>query len=246
MVRVRNFCIDRWEASLVDPGSARPLSPYYPPHPKLLARVHTVWQVERLTLGDESARQMPLPIVPSWQRGPFEIQAVSAAGVVPQGYLSYHRAKTACEAAGKRLCSETEWTTACRGAAQLKFPYGSHYLAGRCNIHRTLHPAHVLHGSSSVGHTDPRLNLVMERVGEQLDPLLRTTGATSGCSSVWGDDAIHDMVGNLDEWIDDPGGVFVGGFYARVSTKGCEAKIAGHSPSYYDYSTGTRCCRNPS
>lgn len=246
MVRVANYCVDRWELSLLEATSRRPLSPYYPPHPKLLARVHSVWQVERATLGDDEARALPLPIVPSWQRGDFRIAAASSAGVVPQGYLTYHLAKRACEAAGKRLCTEAEWTTACRGSAGLKYPYGAHYVAGRCNIHRAIHPAHVLHGSSAVGHTDPRLNLVLERTGQALDPLLRPTGTTPGCASVWGDDAIYDMVGNLDEWIEDPNGTFVGGFYARVSTKGCEAKIAGHSAVYYDYSTGARCCKDAS
>jgi hypothetical protein len=244
MAQLAGYCIDRWEISLVEASSARPLSPYYPPQPKLLARVHEVWQVERDNLGDESARAMPLPLVPSWQRGAFEFKAVSVAGVVPQGYLSYYSARRACEKAGKRLCSEAEWTTACRGARGLKYPYGAHYVAGRCNIHRLLHPAHVLHGSSSIGHTDPRLNLVIEQVGATLDPLLRPTGGTTGCVSSFGQERVYDMVGNLDEWVEDPKGVFVGGFYARVSTKGCEAKIAGHAPSYYDYSTGARCCRD--
>jgi formylglycine-generating enzyme len=244
MVRLGGYCIDRWEASLVDAQSGSALSPYYPPHPKLLARIHSVWQVERRLLGDESARAMPLPLVPSVQRADFSIKAVSVAGVVPQGYLSYHLARRACEAAGKRLCTQEEWTHACRGARQLKFPYGNQYLAGRCNIHRALHPAHVLHGSSSIGHTDPRLNLVMESKASGLDPLLRPTGATASCKSSWQADAIYDMVGNLDEWIEDEKGVFVGGFYARGGSKGCDAKISSHAPSYYDYSTGTRCCRD--
>jgi formylglycine-generating enzyme len=244
MVRIDDYCIDRWEASLIDAQSGGALSPYYPPHPRLLARVHAVWQIERELLGDESARAMPLPIVPVVQRADFSIKAVSAGGVVPQGYLTQHLARRACEAAGKRLCSEQEWTRACRGKRQLKFPYGSHYVAGRCNIQRGLHPAHVLHGSASIGHTDPRLNLVLESVGAELDPLLRPTGATAGCVSRWDGDALYDMVGNLDEWIDDDRGVFVGGFYARGGSKGCEAKISSHAPSYYDYSTGTRCCRD--
>ncbi len=244
MARVADYCIDRWEASLVEEKSGQPLSPYYPPQPKLLARVHAVWQVERELMGDESARGMPLPIIPSVQRGVFAIKAVSLPDVVPQGYLSQHLARRACEAAGKRLCTEAEWTYACRGSRQLKYPYGSHYLAGRCNIHRALHPASVLHQNSAIGHTDPRLNLVVESIGDRLDPLLRVTGGTPSCASVWAGDKIYDMVGNLDEWVDDPKGVFVGGFYARVSTKGCEAKISSHAPSYYDYSVGTRCCKS--
>ena len=242
MARVDAFCIDRWEVALHDAKSGQALSPYYPPHAKLLARVVSVWQIERHFLGDVGARAMPLPALPAVQRGDFEIRAFSAPGVVPQGYLSYPLALRACRNAGKRLCTEAEWVRACRGARGTKHPYGSHYVAGRCNIHRAIHPAHVLHGNASIGHTDPRLNLVLERIGRESDPLLRATGATAGCVSSWGEDAIYDMVGNLDEWIEDPGGVFVGGFYARVTTKGCEAKIEGHAPAYYDYSTGTRCC----
>jgi hypothetical protein len=68
------------------------------------------------------------------------------------------------------------------------------------------------------------------------------TGATAGCRSDWGNDAIYDMVGNLDEWVDDPSGVFVGGFYARSTREGCEARVGVHPPVYYDYSTGARCC----
>ena len=52
------------------------------------------------------------------------------------------------------------------------------------------------------------------------------------------------MVGNVDEWIDDAGGVFVGGFYSRGTKLGCDASIDTHSPSYMDYSLGTRCCKD--
>jgi len=243
MALVRGFCIDRWEASLVDKQSGRPLSPYYPAQPKALVRVREVWLIERERAGDAGARRMPLPDLPAFQlESGFEAKAVSRPGVVPNGYLTYFSAKAACQAAGKRLCSQEEWVTACRGRADTKFPYGAHYSAGRCNVHRALHPAAVLHGNASMGLTDPRLNLVVE-AGR--DPLLRLTGASTGCVSSWDDGALYDMVGNLDEWIEDASGVFVGGFYARMTTKGCEAKVSGHATSYYDYSTGARCCSDP-
>src|SRR5512133_403432 len=35
MVRVGGFCIDRWEIATVDRDTREPLSPYYPPHPRL-------------------------------------------------------------------------------------------------------------------------------------------------------------------------------------------------------------------
>lgn len=242
MARVGDFCIDRWEVSLLDRRTREPLSPYYPPHPKMLRRVREVWEIERRNFGDESARAMPLPELPRIQQeGDFEPVAVSRPGVIPQGYLSFPLAKRVCENAGKRLCSEEEWTTACKGARHTQYPYGGNYFRFTCNVHRLSHPAFVLHGDASLGHTDPRLNLIDE---EGKDPLLRLTGGTPACASHWGDDTIFDMVGNLDEWVEDDTGVFVGGFYSRGTTEGCDARIASHSAAYYDYSLGTRCCRS--
>ena len=185
---------------------------------------------------------MPLPPVPEVEQGKnFEPRAVSRAGVVPQGYLSYSLAERACKNAGKRLCTEDEWVAACEGTRRTKFPYGEKFQLRACNVYRYYHPAFLLHGNSSVGHTDPRLNLILER---GTDPVLRLTGDTARCTSDWAGDQIHDMVGNLDEWISDDSGVFVGGFYARATREGCEARISSHSPVYYDYSLGTRCCRS--
>jgi hypothetical protein len=240
MARVQDYCIDRWEISVVDKSSRRELSPYYPPLASLARRIFEVWSVERHVLGDAAARGIPLPAVPEWQKSErFTLMAVSRPGVVPQGYLSQILARRACEAAGKRLCTEPEWVAACKGAGRTRHPYGDQYVAGHCNVFRPFHPASLLHDSSSIGHTDPRLNLIMDSTG---DPLLRPTGSTPSCVSRFGEAAIYDMVGNLDEWLADERGVFVGGFYARNTTQGCEAKVASHAPVYYDYSTGTRCC----
>ena len=242
MAQVEGFCIDRWEIHTVDHRSGRRLSPFYPPSPKLVRRVRVVWEVERHGFGDQASRLVPLPDLPPVERRTdFEPRAVSSPGVIPQGYLTYYLARQACANAGKRLCTEEEWVAACRGARQTKYPYGGQYVPGRCNVHRLMHPAFVLHGNSSVGHTDPRLNLIDE---SGRDPLLRLTGATPDCRSRWSGGDLYDMVGNLDEWVDDPSGVFVGGFYARFTEEGCDARIASHSPLYYDYSLGTRCCRD--
>jgi len=239
MVRVGRYCIDRWEASTVDKLTGEALSPYYPPTPALVSEVWRGWLIERTELGDDAARAMPLPPLNELQRnGRFEAKAVSRPGAVPQGYLSQVLARRACENAGKRLCSQDEWVSACKGKSGLKFPYGGAYRQGVCNVYRFIHPAAVLHGSASLGHRDPRLNLVYE--GES--PLLRTTGETSACASRWDDDRIYDMVGNIDEWVED--GMFLGGFYARSTTNGCEAKVTNHAAAYYDYSTGVRCCRD--
>jgi formylglycine-generating enzyme len=239
MARIGRYCVDRWEISTVDKTTGEALSPYYPPTPALVSEVWRGWLVERSQLGDSAARAMPLPPLSALQRtGRFEPKAVSRAGQIPQAYLSQVLAKRACENAGKRLCTQDEWTTACKGRAGLKFPYGGAYRQGVCNVYRFIHPAAVLHGSASLGHRDPRLNLVYE--GES--PLLRVTGETTACASRWDDERAYDMVGNIDEWVED--GMFLGGFYARSTTNGCEAKVTNHAATYYDYSTGARCCRD--
>ncbi len=239
MVRVAGrFCIDRFEATMVDVASGRPLSPYYPPTPKLFRQIVEQW-ADAPTPPVASLLPMPFPEVPSWQReAAFAPRAVSSRSVVPQGYVSGVTARAACEQSGKRLCSLDEWTTACRGARGTQYPYGDTFSAASCNVFREEHPAHLLHGSFSTGLLDPRLN----QVAYQGEPLLRATGASPACKSAWGDDAVYDMVGNLDEWVDDPDGTFVGGFYARATRSGCDAKVSAHPATYFDYSTGVRCC----
>ncbi len=58
--------------------------------------------------------------------------ACSRAGVLPWEPTGDQIA-TACEAAGKRLCSEQELTDACTGSAGNRFPYGNEYISGTCN-----------------------------------------------------------------------------------------------------------------
>jgi len=53
---------------------------------------------------------------------------------------------------------------------------------------------------------------------------------------------VWDMNGNLDEWVEDPKGRFVGGFFSRAKKDGCFSSVASHPNEYFDYSTGVRCC----
>ena len=242
MVSVRKFCVDRWESSMVDRATGRPLSPYYPPHAKLLREVFQAWDVDRGNFGSDGARAMPVPEVSDWQRThEFDLKAVSQKGAVPQAYVSYPLAKRACENAGKRLCTRDEWVAACKGDTGTKFPYGETFERSKCNVWGYVHPGVALHQSATFGHRDPRLNLVSEG-GER--PFLRLTGAMSTCASKWGKDAAYDMVGNVDEWVDGDRPEFVGGFYARSTSNGCESRVTNHAPAYYDYSVGVRCCRD--
>jgi len=234
------FCIDRYEATLVDRAKRRRLSPYYHPTRGATLQSYATWQKKRLECGSAEARLMPVPPPAPFQlEQDFEPVVEVRAGVIPNGYLSGTIAEQACRNAGKRLCRLDEWFLACKGEEGRKFPYGERYEPARCNVFREAHPARILHQDASIHHLDPRLNLV-QHLGE---PLLRATGMTADCRSNWGTDSLYDMVGNLDEWIEDPEGTFVGGFYARGTREGCDARISAHAFSYFDYSLGVRCCK---
>jgi sulfatase modifying factor 1 len=191
--------------------------------------------------------------------------AESRAGVRPQGYISRTEAASACELAGKRLCSVTEWYAACRGDKDTLYPYGASYVKGRCNVGKP-HLLSILHGSDprawkyDAGFNDPEL--------DQRPGFLAETGAYGECVSNAG---VFDLVGNLHEWVADrvdpaiidklpltPGvksrvranqgkGVFMGGFFSTTNQhgEGCAFVTMAHEPAYHDYSTGFRCCRDP-
>ena len=80
---------------------------------------------------------------------------------------------------------------------------------------------------------DPALN--------QVEGSLARSGEHESCASEAG---VYDMVGNVHEWIDDPKGTFVGGYYldTEKNGSGCGYTTDRHGTFYHDYSTGFRCC----
>jgi formylglycine-generating enzyme required for sulfatase activity len=240
MVNIRGqFCIDRFEATFVDLKQKRRISPYYHPNVVHTKANYQRWLEMRFTMGEPEYQNLPLPIPPPFQmKEAFEVEARSEPNTIPQGYLSGVIAEAACRNANKRLCSEEEWVTACRGEADTTFPYGNVFEARKCNVFNGAHPALILHGNASLGHLDPRLNY-FKHGGRAL---LHPTGSNAECASRWNEDAVYDMVGNVDEWIADEEGTFLGGFYARNTKEGCLSKITAHPKPYFDYSLGVRCC----
>jgi formylglycine-generating enzyme required for sulfatase activity len=163
--------------------------------------------------------------------------ARSAPGAVPQGYISGREAGSACGRSGKRLCSESEWGRACRGAGSTIYPWGNDRRDGVCNDARAVHPAVEFFGTgaswiwSRLGH--PCIN--------QLDDSVAATGSHPGCVSESGH---FDLMGNLHEWTSDPAGTFRGGFYVDTvrNGAGCTYRTTAHDTGHWDYSTGFRCC----
>jgi hypothetical protein len=80
-------------------------------------------------------------------------------------------------------------------------------------------------------------NACLNQLPDSLDP----SGARFGCET---DEGAFDMMGNLHEWTDNPAGSFRGGYYVDTvkNGPGCLYVTTAHDISYWDYSTGFRCC----
>lgn len=167
-----------------------------------------------------------------------DVVARSAPGAIPQGYISGISAGAACEAAGKRLCTDTEWTRACGGAAGTTYPYGSTREPGVCNDARAVHPAVEYFGTSDSWIWSELDHPCINQQHDTVDP----TGDNAGCVDDSG--RFFDLMGNLHEWIDDPAGTFRGGFYVdtQLNGPGCLYRTTAHTTAHRDYSTGFRCC----
>jgi len=173
-----------------------------------------------------------------------KVRAESAPGVVPQAFISMEEADLACTRAGKRLCTTQQWVDACRGTDKPKrtYPYGTKEDADACNVNASAgHPLMALHEgkrpTDSFWMNDARIN--------QVASTLAPTGAFERCTTPEG---VSDMVGNLLEWTRGERPLLMGGYYldAKENGDGCSYVTMRHGEKYHDFSTGFRCCLEPS
>jgi len=155
-------------------------------------------------------------------------KAQSKAGVVPARNVSWYEANAACEAAGKRLCTEAEWLRACTGANPIdedgdgifsrdllqgrQQSYGEHYRDGVCADSRK---------------KDSELALL--------------TGNHPRCASPEG---VYDLEGVTKEWIGvSPDQAAVkGGSSKSGQAARCAFYKDSDAPDSRSDTTGFRCC----
>jgi sulfatase modifying factor 1 len=170
------------------------------------------------------------------------VRAISEPGVYPQGYISANQAKDACARSGKRLCKASEWKNACMGPEKTTYGYGNQNERRRCNDHGKS-PVVILSGPVTEENAATLFtwNNMNQPELNQLEGTLAKSGEHEGCTNGYG---VYDMVGNLHEWVDDPGGTFLGGYYQDIHQNGdgCQYRTMAHEAWYHDYSTGFRCC----
>jgi hypothetical protein len=173
------------------------------------------------------------PFSPHEAPNGYRVRAISRAGVVPQAHISMVEAKRACSASHKRLCRANEWKAACKGPSGARYPYGNARVPNACvDTNRTSPMLVLFHGE----RTDRTMN---DARANQIANTVEATGSAASCTNEYG---VHDMVGNVHEWTDD--GSFRGGYYldTKLNGEGCDYRTTVHAPTYYDYSTGFRCC----
>jgi formylglycine-generating enzyme required for sulfatase activity len=146
---------------------------------------------------------------------------------------NWYEAKMLCNAAGKRLCTDSEWTLACEGPERLAYPYGLVRDAVACNIDK-----------APLNPNEADLRSFMKRDAEakrlwQGEP----SGARAGCKSAFG---VHDLTGNVDEWVVNETGkphesALKGGYWSWVRGR-CRPTTDGHAEDFRYYQIGFRCC----
>lgn len=129
-----------------------------------------------------------------------------------------------CAADGGRLCKASEWQFACEGEEMRPYPYGWERDPTACNVD-------VMTGLGRVG------KLVDHRMPASAHPR---------CVSPFG---VHDMAGNVDEWVTVEGKPVgqrevMKGSWWMPGRHACRSFQGGHGAHYGGAETGMRCCRD--
>jgi formylglycine-generating enzyme required for sulfatase activity len=150
--------------------------------------------------------------------------------------ISWKEAKAACEAIGKRLCTDAEWTFACEGPERLPYPYGYIRDSAACSIDK---PSPKVNEASLFS---PKTQAAELARLDQREP----SGSRDRCVSPFG---VLDMTGSVDEWVVNQSGVpfqsaLKGGNWGEYRNA-CRPSTLGHAEGFRYYQIGFRCCRDP-
>ncbi|MEM7244700.1 MAG: vitamin K epoxide reductase family protein [Acidobacteriota bacterium] len=157
-------------------------------------------------------------------------KAVSGKGKIPATAVSWFEAAAACQASGKRLCTEQEWIAACQGATPVDDDGDGQYADDM--IEGTAYP-----------HSDYHVRGVCWDARNRDTERPVYTGSMPGCRSL---DGIYDLTGNVSEWVGDSerGAVLLGGGFDTTKDKArCYRRNQTYGPGARAYRNGFRCCQ---
>jgi sulfatase modifying factor 1 len=156
-------------------------------------------------------------------------------GEYPLIMVNWREAAAHCADAGKRLCTEDEWTFACEGEEARPYATGFVRDAQACVIDR---PWRLVHPEVFGARTG-------ERVLRELDELWQgePAGSHPRCVSPFG---AYDMTGNVDEWTVTSSAkglrsILKGGYWGPIHAR-CRTSTRVHNEDFHFYQIGLRCC----
>lgn len=197
---------------------------------KTAKSLHEADPVKAVAADVPAVRTIALPDL-SFNIDTFEADASgnSARHTIPALRTSWFAAKSACESAGKRLCTEREWVSACQNAAAkddnangefaddmiegTAYPYGDYHDDGRCWD---------------------------AKEGDAFRPVF--TGENPGCVTPSG---VYDMTGNVEEWVGESpekAALLGGAWDTSEDHARCYRRNDTFGPGYASPRTGFRCC----
>jgi formylglycine-generating enzyme required for sulfatase activity len=155
--------------------------------------------------------------------------AVSGLHEIPALRMSWFAAKGACEKAGKRLCTEEEWVSACQNARAVDDNHNGQFADDM--IEGSAYPYGDFHDEGTCWDDKPRA---------EFRPVY--TGEMAGCVTPTG---VYDLTGNLEEWAGDTPetAVLLGGAWDTAEDHArCYRRNDSFGAGYASARTGFRCC----
>jgi sulfatase modifying factor 1 len=171
--------------------------------------------------------------------------AASRAGVLPWFPVTLDQARTACSAAGKRLCRLDEWIESCAGPLHHVYSYGDAYDPAICNGIDSFCYCGV--GSCAQASQCPYPHCFNQASTEGYGPCgadfhVMPTGSFPGCHNALG---VYDINGNVWEVADTQDGLehFRGGAYNCGDSEALHR--CDHDGTWGPSARGFRCCKDP-
>ena len=162
-------------------------------------------------------------------------------GELPALLVTWGDAAKACEAVGKRLCSEDEFNFACEGEAMLPYTYGYVRDPGKCSIDKPYRKREHKLLKYEACMANPACKAELERLDQRLP-----VGSLPACISPFG---VYDLNGNINEWVVRPNqkapnrSGLKGGWWGPVRGR-CRPTVGFHKEGDYGYEEGFRCCKD--
>jgi hypothetical protein len=187
-------------------------------------------------------------------------EAPNKAGELPFVQYDFDESEAWCQARGKRLCYDDEWTTACAGPQGYQYVYGNTVDHSKCltgltwkTTNETLigNWPHSVNKATWDHKADQFAAAAMIAPDSEtfVDSIYQAEPSGTRPTCV-GDAGVYDLTGSVEEWTRrrDGGttgfhGNLKGRYWSEIRT--CQGNVTVHADAFMYYEIGFRCCKDP-